>query len=194
MIHFTVSEQVGWYLFNNYPLSYLVLLTILFSGETLQLLDDGFHHLLMTLAKSYHSSPYFLRCYEELCVKYRSEGSRNAVLIGLKRVNVVDDVVGSCKILGGYILGEIVLSRSSLTADIFLYTYVCKKWRDSGNGAKLYRCFEDTVKERSASVGVKVTIVVRIPMKPCIVKSFSFWRNLGFEGFGDSVCLIKKLK
>ena len=84
------------------------------------MLDNGFHHLLVTLAKSFRSSPYFLRCYDELCMKYRSEGCRSAVLIGLRRLN--DVVVGDSSILGGYVLGEISLSRSTLTADIF---YIC---------------------------------------------------------------------
>ena len=53
-------------------------------------------------------------------MKYRSEGCRSAVLIGLRRLN--DVVVGDSSILGGYILGEISLSRSTLTADIF---YIC---------------------------------------------------------------------
>ena len=66
----------------------------------------------MTLAKSFSSSPYFLRCYNELCTKYRSEGCRNAVLIGLRRLNDVN--VGASSMLGGYELGEISLSRSIL--------------------------------------------------------------------------------
>ena len=41
------------------------------------------------------------------------------MLIGLRRLN--DVVVGDSSILGGYVLGEISLSRSTLTADIFLY-------------------------------------------------------------------------
>jgi len=155
------------------------------------LLDNGFHHLLMILAKSFHSSPYFLRCYEELCMKYTAEGCRNALLIGLRRLNAV--VVGVSIILDGYVLGEIILSRSSLTADIY-FIYVSEQWRDCGNGAKLYRCFEDTVKERSAFVGAKLSVLIRVPIKHCIVHSISFWRKLGFEGSEDSICLIKTIK
>ena len=76
--------------------------------------------------------------------------------------------------------GEIILSRSSLIADIY-FIYVFKKWRDSGNGAKLYQCFEDTVNERSASVGVKLAIRIRIPMKHCIVNSIVFWKKLDLK-------------
>ena len=124
-------------------------------------------------------------------MKYRMEGCRNAVLIGLRRSN--DVVVGCSSMLGGYVLGEISLSRSTLTADIY-FIYVFEKWRDCGNGAKLYRCFEDIVKERSAFVGLKVAILVRIPIKHCIVHSIIFWRKLGFEGSEDSICLIKTIK
>jgi GNAT superfamily N-acetyltransferase len=95
--------------------------------------------------------------------------------------------------LGGYVLGEIILSRSSLIADIY-FIYVREKWRGCGNGVKLYRWFEDAVKQRTASVGVKITILIRIPMKYCIVNSIRFWRKLGFEGCEDSICLIKTIK
>jgi len=146
----------------------------------------------MTLAKSFHSSPYFLRCYEELCKKYTSsEGCRNALLIGLRRLN--DVVVDRVSVMGGYVLGEMILSRSSLTADIY-FIYVFENCRNCGNGAKLYRCFEDTVKERSAFVGAKLSVLIRVPIKHCIVHSISFWRKLGFEGSEDSICLIKTIK
>ena len=59
-------------------------------------------------------------------MKYRSEGCRNAVLVGLRRLN--DVVVGASSMLGGYLLGEISLSRSTLTADIY-FIYVFDKWR-----------------------------------------------------------------
>ncbi len=131
----------------------------------------------MTLAKSFHSTPYFLRCYDDLCLKFRSEeGCKNAVLIALRRLNDVNDDVCS-SMLVGYVLGEIIFSRSSLIADIY-FLYVFKKWRDRGNEAKLYQCFEDTVKKRSASVGVKLAITIRIPMKHCIVLIvLSFGKN-----------------
>jgi hypothetical protein len=58
-------------------------------------------------------------------MKYRSEGCRNAVLVGLRRLN--DVVVGASSMLGGYLLGEISLSRSTLTADIY-FIYVFDKW------------------------------------------------------------------
>ena len=48
------------------------------------------------------------------------------------------------------------------------------------------------LKTRGASVGVKISIVIRIPLKHCIVNSVSFWS--GFEGFEHSVCLIKNIK
>jgi len=172
-------------------LSYLILINPVV-GDILQLLDDRFHHLLVTLAKSFDSTPYFLRCYDDLCLKYRSEGCRNAVLIALRRLNDVNDDVCS-SMLVGYVLGEIILSRSSLIADIY-FIYVFNKWRDSGKGAKLYQCFEDTVKERSASVGVKLAITIRIPMKHCIVNSIVFWKKLGFVGLEDSIFLIKNIK
>ena len=124
-------------------------------------------------------------------MKYRSEGCRNAVLVGLRRLN--DVVVGASSMLGGYLLGEISLSRSTLTADIY-FIYVFDKWRDCGHGATLYRCFEDIVKERSAYVGVKIAILIRIPIKHCIVHSIVFWRKLGFEGSEDSISLIKTIK
>jgi len=77
----------------------------------------------VTLAKSFSSSPYFLRCYyDELWMKYRSEGCRIAVLIGLRRLN--DVVVGASSMLGGIVLGKISLSRSTLTADIYLYMFL----------------------------------------------------------------------
>jgi GNAT superfamily N-acetyltransferase len=114
------------------------------------------------------------------------------MLIGLRRLNDACHV-GNSSILGGYVLGEIILSRSSLTADIY-FIYVRDKWRGFGNGVKLYRCFENAVKERTASVGVKITILIRIPMRHCIVNSIRFWRKLGFEGFEDSICLIKTIK
>ena len=125
-------------------------------------------------------------------MKYRLEGCRNAVLIGLRRLND-GVVVGASSMLGGYVLGEISLSRSTLSADIY-FIYVFDKWRDCGNGAMLYRCFEDIVTERSAYVGVKVGILIRIPIKHCIVHSIIFWRKLGFEGSEDSICLIKSIK
>ena len=112
------------------------------------------------------------------------------MLIGLRRLN--DVVVGDSSILGGYVLGEISLSRSTLIADIY-FIYVFEKWRDCGNSAKLYRCFEDIVKERSAFVGAKVAILIRIPIKHCIVHSIIFWRKLGFEGSEESICLIKTI-
>jgi hypothetical protein len=64
---------------------------------------------------------------------------------------------------------------------------VYDKLRGVGNDAHLYQCFEDTVKQRGASVGVKISIVIRIPLN-CIVNSVSFWRKLGFEGFEHSIC------
>jgi len=88
-------------------------------------------------------------------MKFRSEGCRNAVLVGLRRLN--DVVVGASSMLGGYLLGKISLSRSTLTADIY-FICVFDKWQDCGNGATLYQCFEDIVKERSGYVGVKNAI------------------------------------
>ena len=111
-------------------------------------------------------------------MKYRSEGCRNAVLIGLRRLNDVV-VVGASSMLGGYVLGEISLSRSTLTADIY-FIYVFDNWRDCGNGATLYRFFEDIVKERSAYVGVKVAILIRI--LPIMYIVLHFGENLGLKG------------
>ena len=115
------------------------------------------------------------------------------MLVGLRKLN--DVYVGYWGImLDGYVLGEIILSRSSLIADIY-FIYVHDKLRGVGNGAHWYQCFEDTVKQRGASVGVKISIVIRIPLKHCIVNSvISFWRKLGFEGFEHSICFIKNIK
>ncbi len=113
------------------------------------------------------------------------------MLVGLRKLN--DVYVGYWGMLDGYVLGEIILSRSSLIADIY-FIYVHDKLRGVGNGAHLYQCFEDTVKQRAASVGVKISIVIRIPLKHCIVNSVSFWRKLGFEGFEHSICLVKNIK
>ena len=88
---------------------------------------------------------------------------------------------------------EIILSRIILAANIY-FIFICKEWRGFGNGAKLYRYFEDTVRERSASVGVKLVIEIRITIKHCIVNSIQFWRKLGFEGSEESICLIKIIK
>ena len=91
-------------------------------------------------------------------------------------------------------LGEISLSRSTLTADIY-FIYVFENWPDCGNGANLHRWFEDIVMERSAFVGVKVAILIRMPIKHCIVHSIViFWRKLGFEGSEDSICFTRTTK
>ena len=80
--------------------------------EVLDLQDSQFKVYLDELSTSPSSSPYFLRCYEDLCRKYTSEGSRNAILIGLRRVTSVDMYINNNILLwGGYILGEIFLSR-----------------------------------------------------------------------------------
>ena len=55
-------------------------------------------------------------------MKYTAEGCRNGLLIGLRRLNDAV-VVGVSIMLDGYVLGEIILSRSSLTADI-LYMFL----------------------------------------------------------------------
>jgi len=57
--------------------------------------------------------------------------------------------------------------------------YVFDKWRDCGNGATLYRFFEDIVKERSAYVGVKVAILIRI--LPMYIVLY-FGENLSLKG------------
>ena len=98
------------------------------------------------------------------------------MLIGLRRLN--DVVVGASSMLGGIVLGKISLSRSTLTADIY-FIYVFNKWRDCGNGATLNRFFEDIVKERSAYVGVKVAILIRI--LPVYIVLY-FGENLGLKG------------
>lgn len=167
----------------------MILLIIV--GERINLLDKCFHDLLVKLSKSFNSSPYFLRCYDDLCLKYRSEGCRNAVLIGLRQI--LGDQISCSGIFGGYVLGDITLSRNSLAANIY-FIFICNEWRGCGNGAKLYRYFEDTVRERSASVGVKLVIEIRITIKHCIVNSIQFWRKLGFEGSEESICLIKIIK
>jgi len=64
--------------------------------------------------------------------------------------------------------------------------------RGSGYGVELYRLFERAVKERSASVGMKVALI-RITLKQCIVKSTSFWKKLGFIGSETSACLTKQI-
>ena len=149
--------------------------------------------MLCDLSTSFHSSPYFLRCYEDLCRKYTSEGSRNAILIGLRRVTSVDMYINNNILLwGGYILGEIFLSRSSLTGDIY-FIYVHTILRKNGYGMKLYQLFERAVIDRSASVGIK-TVMIRISLKPCIVHSIEFWKMNGFNGSTNSVCLIKNIK
>ena len=104
----------------------IVVNLILRVGHELQLIDTDFGAVLRELSTSFHSSPYFLRCYEDLCRKYTVEGSRNDMLIGLRRVTSVDMYINNNNILlwGGYILGEILLSRSSLTGDIyFIYVH-----------------------------------------------------------------------
>lgn len=147
--------------------------------------------VLVNLSISFDSSPYFLRCYEDLCRKY-TEGSRNAVLLGLRIVVTTGEVFINNVFCGGYVLGEIILSRSSLTGDIY-FIYVHDNLRGSGYGTKLYQLFERAVVDRSAGVGVK-TATIRISLKPCIVNSLSFWKMNGFEGSKESACLIKNLK
>lgn len=145
------------------------------------------------MSTSFDSSPYFLRCYNDLCRKYSEEGCRNAVLIGLKReINDDNFVLYSYDMIcGGYILGEILLSRGSITAEIY-FVYVKDSLRRNGYGTILYRLFERAVYDRSASVGVKVAII-RVSLKQCIVHSTKFWNTQGFDGSKDSVCLLKKL-
>ena len=98
---------------------------------------------------------------------------------------------GGAILYGGNVVGEIVLSRSALTGDIF-FIYVHDSMRGSGYGVELYRLFERAVKERSASVGMKVALI-RITLKQCIVKSTSFWKKLGFIGSETSACLTKQI-
>lgn len=141
----------------------------------------------MQLSTSFDSSPYFMRCYNDLCLKHKSEGCRNAVLIGLRQVS--DVAVGTFHICGGYVLGEIILSRSSIVGDIY-FIYVQDSKRGNGYGRKLYLLFEIVVRERSVSVGMKVA-VIRISIKQCIINSISFWKRLGFIGSANSVCLTK---
>ena len=109
------------------------------------------------------------------------------MLIGLRRVTSVDMYINNNNILlwGGYILGEILLSRSSLTGDIY-FIYVHTILRKKGYGMKLYQLFERAVIDRSASVGIK-TVMIRISLKPCIEQSIEFWKMNGFNGSTDSV-------
>ncbi len=50
------------------------------------------------------------------------------------------------------------------------------------------------IRERGASVGVKLVIEIRITIKHCIVNRIQFWTKLGFEGSEESICLIKNIK
>ena len=159
----------------------------------LSLFDDGFRKVLEILSKSYDSSPYFLRAYASLCQKYNSDGNRNALLVGLRRVGTNNCLhTNNNSIVGGYLLGETILSRSSITGDIY-FIYVHDNVRGTGNGTILCRMFEEVVKERSLSIGVTVAII-RISLKPCIVNSVSFWNKQGFEGSKSSVFLTKTIK
>jgi ribosomal protein S18 acetylase RimI-like enzyme len=92
---------------------------------------------------------------------------------------------------GGYILGEIILSRSSLVGDIY-FIYVHDNLRRNGWATILYRLFERVVYDRGASVGLKVAII-RISMKPCIVNSTRFWSKLGFDVGKESAYLKKSI-
>ena len=156
----------------------------------LSLFDDGFKKVLEALATSFDSSPYFLRAYDALCDKYNSEGNRNALLVGLRLTNI--NKYGHNSILGGYILGETILSRNSVTGDIY-FIYVDDNMRGNGHGTKLYLLFEGVVKERAAKIGVNVA-VIRISLKPCIANSVSFWNKHGFEGSKTSMFLTKTIK
>ena len=92
---------------------------------------------------------------------------------------------------GGYILGEIILSRSSLVGDIY-FIYVHDNLRRNGWATILYRRFERVVYDRGASVGLKVAII-RISMKQCIVNSTRFWNKQGFDGGKESASLTKSI-
>jgi ribosomal protein S18 acetylase RimI-like enzyme len=92
---------------------------------------------------------------------------------------------------GGYILGEIILSRSSLVGDIY-FIYVHDNLRRNGWATILCRLFERVVYDRGASVGLKVAII-RISMKQCIVNSTRFWNKQGFDGGKESAYLTKSI-
>ena len=158
-------------------------------GESLGLFDDGFKSILVALSTSLESSPYFLRGYDNLCSKYMNEGNRNAVLISLRRISCDDSMYNM--LCAGYILGEVILSRGSITGDTY-FIYVHDILRGHGLGTKLYHLFERAVIDRGASVGVKVA-AIRISLRQCIVKSVSFWKKHGFDGSEESSCLIKTL-
>ena len=164
----------------------------MYLGEALPLLDEGFKLILSKLSTAFESSPYFLRCYDDLCQKYINEGCRNAMLIGLRRRCCSSDVPLLYNMMrGGYILGEIILSRSSLVGDIY-FIYVHDTMRRNGLATILYRLFERVVYDRGASVGLKIAII-RISMKQCIVNSTSFWNKQGFDGGKESAYLTKSI-
>lgn len=115
------------------------------------------------------------------------------MLIGLRRSCFSSDIpiLYNNMMRGGYILGEIILSRSSLVGDIY-FIYVHDSLRRNGWATILYRLFERVVYDRGASVGLKVAII-RISMKQCIVNSTRFWNTLGFDGGKESAYLTKSI-
>ena len=156
--------------------------------EVLDLQDSQFKVCLDELSTSPSGSPYFLRCYESLCRKLNNEGCKNAVLLCIYIFNdSVRDVY-----VGGYLLGETNISRSIITGDIY-FLYVHNMYRGHGHATTLYEYFERVVLARSDSLGVK-SATVRVSMKECIRNSFKFWKNLKFQGYDDSICLIKQIK
>ena len=116
------------------------------------------------------------------------------MLIGLRQRCCSYDIpilYNNIMLRGGYILGEIILSRSSLVGDIY-FIYVHDNLRRNGWATILYRLFERVVYDRGASVGLKVAII-RISMKQCIVNSTRFWNKQGFDGGKESAFLTKSI-
>jgi len=161
------------------------------SAKLLNLVHPHFQQVLNRLATTYHGgSPYFLCCYERLCKKLHDEGHKNAILIGLPLLSMKLNVMNNN--FAGYILGETILSRGTITADIY-FIYVHNIYRGRGYATILYDTFENLVVARSVKVGVK-SVTLRVTLKECILSGVLFWKKKDFEGSANSVCLIKQLK
>ena len=107
------------------------------------------------------------------------------MLIGLRQRCCSSDIpiLYNNMLRGGYILGEIIISRSSLVGDIY-FIYVHDNLRRNGWATILYRLFERVV------YMIKVAII-RISMKQCNVNSTRFWNKQGFNGGKESASLTK---
>ena len=133
------------------------------------------------------STPYFLSCYNTLCEKYQTCGTRSSVLISLN--HRVYGAAATKKI--GYILGNTTVTRNILTADIF-FIYVSHTLRGNGKGMGLVKAFEQEVIKRSTHVGCS-NAIMRITMKSCLESSFDFWMKSGFLGGKHANILFKEI-